>query len=157
MKRRSKKIKEKIIGHITPVGGNVFADLGFPPEQAKKMLEESHREIDAKIALKKALMTEVSNWMSENNLAQEDAAVALGISPKRVSDIVTQELSQFTVDALVSMLIRAGKKVSMSASSFGPATPNKTTIKAMREARLLVLKRFDSADALIAHLDSGQE
>lgn len=78
------------------------------------MLEESHREIDAKIALKKALMTEVSSWITENKLTKEDAAVVLGISPKRVSDVVTQEFPELTVDALVSILIRAGKKVSVS-------------------------------------------
>lgn len=26
--------KQSIIKHITPAGGNVFADLGFPPEEA---------------------------------------------------------------------------------------------------------------------------
>lgn len=126
------KKKNEGISHITPVGGNVFADLGFPPDEAKKMKQDSDREIDAKIMLKKGLMTEVSNWITENKLTQEDAAVVLGISPKRVSDVVTQELSGFTVDALVSMLIRAGKKVSVSVSSF---VPNQTTIEAIREAR----------------------
>lgn len=145
------KKKKEGISHVTPVGGNVFVDLGFPPDEAKKLKQDSDREINAKIALKKELMTDVSNWIAENNLTQEDAAVVLGISCQRVSDVVTHQLSGFTVDALVSMLIRAGKKVSVSVSSF---VPNQTTIKAMREARLIVLKRFDSADALIADLNS---
>ena len=32
--------------HVTPVDGNVFADLGFTPKQAKAMLAEA----DARIA-----------------------------------------------------------------------------------------------------------
>ena len=32
--------------HVTPVGGNVFADLGFSPKQAKAMLADA----DARIA-----------------------------------------------------------------------------------------------------------
>ncbi len=30
-----------IIKHVTPVGGNVFADLGFAPEEAEKLLAEA--------------------------------------------------------------------------------------------------------------------
>lgn len=31
--------------HITPVGGNVFADLGFEPEEAASLQAESKRII----------------------------------------------------------------------------------------------------------------
>lgn len=96
------------------------------------MKQDSDREIDAKIVLKKGLMTEVSNWITENKLTQEDAAVVLGISHSRISDVVAQKSSNFTLDALVSMLIRVGKKVSVSVCSF---EPNQTIIEA-REARL---------------------
>lgn len=34
--------------HITPVGGNIFLDLGFPPEEAARLKEESDRRISAK-------------------------------------------------------------------------------------------------------------
>ena len=34
--------------HITPVGGNVFADLGFDPEDAANMQAESKRIIAEK-------------------------------------------------------------------------------------------------------------
>ncbi len=30
-----------IITHVTPVGGNVFADLGFEPEEAARLLAEA--------------------------------------------------------------------------------------------------------------------
>ena len=32
---------ESIITHVTPVGGNIFADLGFEPEEAAKLLAEA--------------------------------------------------------------------------------------------------------------------
>lgn len=44
--------------HITPVGGNVFADLGFEPAEALKA--ESQRIISEKLAIKDALMTELA-------------------------------------------------------------------------------------------------
>jgi hypothetical protein len=31
MKRKTDPIADNAVGHITPVGGNVFADLGFSP------------------------------------------------------------------------------------------------------------------------------
>lgn len=38
--------RTKVIGHVTPVGGNVFRDLGFPPHKARMMLAASNLEID---------------------------------------------------------------------------------------------------------------
>ena len=32
-----------VISHITPAGGNIFLDLGFPPEEAERLKEESDR------------------------------------------------------------------------------------------------------------------
>ena len=32
---------ESIITHVTPVGGNIFADLGFEPDEAAKLLAEA--------------------------------------------------------------------------------------------------------------------
>ena len=42
--------------HVTPAGGNVFADLGFKPEQAAALQAESKRIISEKLAIKKRLM-----------------------------------------------------------------------------------------------------
>lgn len=42
--------------HITPAGGNVFADLGFPPEQAEAMLADA----DARIAKSYKLKTDAA-------------------------------------------------------------------------------------------------
>lgn len=36
--------------HVIPVGGNVFADLGFEPEEATALKVESQRIISEKLA-----------------------------------------------------------------------------------------------------------
>ena len=41
------EIKSK---HVTPVGGNVFADLGFGPKEAAMLKTESDRIIADKLA-----------------------------------------------------------------------------------------------------------
>lgn len=44
--------EEPVISHITPSDGNIFADLGFPPEEAARLLAESDARIDAELAAK---------------------------------------------------------------------------------------------------------
>ncbi|RFP09209.1 MULTISPECIES: hypothetical protein [unclassified Duganella] len=38
--------------HITPAGGNIFADLGFPPSEAEKLHADAVLIIALKLALK---------------------------------------------------------------------------------------------------------
>lgn len=33
--------------HVTPIGGNVFLDLGFPPREAERLLSGSQMRIEA--------------------------------------------------------------------------------------------------------------
>jgi hypothetical protein len=46
--------------HVTPAGGNVFADLGFSADEARQLQAQSNAEIAQLIALKKQLMGEIS-------------------------------------------------------------------------------------------------
>lgn len=96
--------------HITPVGGNVFLDLGFPPDEAVKLKAHSDMLIKTKLALAESL----SEWISENHLKQEQAAEIFGVSRPRVSDVVNKKLSKFTVDALMEMLAKTGKGIEFS-------------------------------------------
>lgn len=48
--RRRREAKQTGTTHTTPADGNVFADLGFPPEEAAALLAESQRRIAAKAA-----------------------------------------------------------------------------------------------------------
>lgn len=38
--------------HVTPVDGNIFADLGFPPDEAAALLAESRKRIAEKLEAK---------------------------------------------------------------------------------------------------------
>ena len=50
----------------------------------------------------------------ENKLKQADVAAKLNISRPRVSDVVNQKTSKFTVDALITMLGKLGKPVTVT-------------------------------------------
>lgn len=100
--------------HITPAGGNVFADLGFEPEEATKLQANSNRIISEKLAIKNSLMTELAEWIDQKNLKQAEAAEILGVTRPRVSDVINKKAIKFTIDALVDMLARIGKQVRLS-------------------------------------------
>lgn len=97
--------------HTTKVGANIFLDLGFSAKDAAALQAKSKKIISKKLAIKESLMTELSTWIDEKNLKQQDAAIILGVSRPRVSDVVHKKTVKFTIDALVDMLARAGKKV----------------------------------------------
>lgn len=44
--------------HVTPVGGNVFTDLGFEPEEAAALHADSQRIIREKLAFRNSLLSE---------------------------------------------------------------------------------------------------
>jgi len=100
--------------HITPAGGNVYADIGFTPEEAAMLKAESSRIISEKLAIKQTLMAELADWIQTKNLKQLEAAEILGITRPRVSDMVNGKSMKFTIDALVDMLARTGKHVEVS-------------------------------------------
>lgn len=100
--------------HITPVGGNVFADLGFEPAEAAALKAESQKIITEKLAIKDSLMTELAGWIVANQLKQAEAAEILGVTRPRVSDVINKKAVKFTIDALVDMLARTGKHVRLS-------------------------------------------
>lgn len=100
--------------HVTPPGGNVFADLGFAPEEAAVLKAESQRIITEKLAIKEALMAELASWIEAKQLKQAEAAAILGVTRPRVSDVINKKTIKFTIDALVDMLARAGKRVQLS-------------------------------------------
>jgi predicted XRE-type DNA-binding protein len=102
--------------HKTPVGGNVFADLGFDAQEAILLKAESNRVISEKLAIKESLMCELAVWMNEQHLKQSDAAQILGVTRPRVSDVMNKKTVKFTIDALVDMLARTGKRVQLSVS-----------------------------------------
>ncbi|AOY97726.1 XRE family transcriptional regulator (plasmid) [Cupriavidus sp. USMAA2-4] len=102
------------IKHVTKSGANLFAELGFAPEEAKRYQVESKKRIAETLALKEQLMGELAAWIRDNHLKQEEAAAILHVTRPRVSDVVNKKAGKFTLDALVDMLTRAGKSVRMA-------------------------------------------
>ena len=92
------------IRHVTPKGGNVFADLGFGPGEA------------VKLKIKAELMIKITVWIKDNGLSQHDAAEILGIQRTRVSDLMCGKIQKFTIDALVDMLEKARQPYTIAAS-----------------------------------------
>ena len=89
------------ITHVTSKNGNVFEDLGFCPQETSKL------------KIKAQLMCQLSEWIKENELKQEDASYLLQVTRPRVSDIMRGKTGKFTIDALVDMLERTGKHVTV--------------------------------------------
>jgi len=69
-------------GHITPVGGNIFADLGFAPEEAAALQAESKRIILEK---RKAVLTQQENSTNEGD-QQRLAALSRKLAAKHLAE-----------------------------------------------------------------------
>ena len=80
----------------TKSSGNVFIDLGFPPEEA--ML----------LAMRSDLMAQLRLLIESNRWTQAKAASELGITQSRVSDLVRGKWSKFSLDMLLIFAARAG-------------------------------------------------
>jgi predicted XRE-type DNA-binding protein len=105
---------QSAVGHITPTGGNVFADLGFVKAKAKALQAQTREVIAKKLAIKTQLMDSLAQWMTQENLTQTKAASVLGVCRPRVSDVVRHQNSEFTVDALIDMVVRTGRPLRIS-------------------------------------------
>jgi predicted XRE-type DNA-binding protein len=102
--------------HITPVGGNVFADLGFEPEEAAALKAESQRIISEKLVIKDSLMTDLAGWIeakrrSSSRLKLRKSSADTSTCFRRNQQ---QEAIKISIDALVGALARTGKHVQLS-------------------------------------------
>ena len=75
-------------------------------------LEES-TEASASMQVRAALMIEVQRYVNEGGLTQIQATRRLGITQPRLNDLLRGKIDKFSVDALVNMLAKAGKRVSV--------------------------------------------
>ena len=81
---------------ITESSGNVFADLGFSPDESANLLFRS------------TLMARLTKIVIDRGLTQLDAAKLFGVTQPRVNLLLKGKIASFSVDALVNMLARAG-------------------------------------------------
>ncbi|HMN46001.1 MAG TPA: helix-turn-helix transcriptional regulator [Povalibacter sp.] len=77
-------------------GGNVFADLGFPPEEAMIL------------AMRADLMSQLRLLIEKNKWTQQQAAAELQITQSRVSDLTRSKWEKFSLDMLLILAARAG-------------------------------------------------
>ena len=89
---------------VTHGSGNVFLDLGFPPDEAANLL------------LRSTLMARITRIAREGGRTQAQAAKALGITQPRLNLLLKGRIDEFSLDALVNMLARAGYKAELKIS-----------------------------------------
>ena len=102
------------IRHVTKPGANLFLELGFAPDEAKRLHAASRKQINDTRLLKQQLMDELSAWIVQHRLKQAEAALILMVSRPRVSDVVNRKTAKFSIDTLVEMLSRVGKPVKLA-------------------------------------------
>lgn len=86
---------------IATSSGNVFADLGFPPEEV------------AVLTLRAELMVMLRKLIATRGWTQARAAEELGVTQSRVSDLVRGKHEKFSLDMLVTLATRAGRTVKL--------------------------------------------
>jgi predicted XRE-type DNA-binding protein len=84
---------------VTRSSGNVFRDLGFPPDEAEHLLVRSD------------LMIKVQKVIASRRLKQADLAKVLRVTQPRVSDLLRGRIDLFSTDALIDILACLGIRV----------------------------------------------
>jgi len=90
-------MKEK----VSKSSGNVFSDLGFDPAEA------------AILQMRSKLMNDLRSYIESNKLTQVEAAERLGIAQSRVSDLIRGKWEKFSLEMLITLESRVGRKVSL--------------------------------------------
>jgi len=90
-------MKEK----ITKSSGNVFTDLGFDDGEA------------VVLQMRSKLMNDLRDFISSSGMSQTEAAKRLGITQSRVSDLMRGKWDKFSLEMLVSLEARLGRKVTL--------------------------------------------
>ena len=82
--------------------GNIFRELGFRGAEA------------VHLRLRSELMIALVQEIASREWSQGEAARVLGVSQPRVSDLVRGRIDRFSLDALVELLARTGRRVDLS-------------------------------------------
>ena len=103
-KRKAVAVRERPFDRsrrVTAAGGNVFADIGFPPAEAENL------------KIRSDLMSALQDLITERGLTQVQASALFGVAQPRISDLSRDKIDRFTIDALINMLAHAGVRVQM--------------------------------------------
>ena len=90
--------------------GNVFEDVGFPPDVAANLL------------LRSELTVQILRIIEGNKLTQQAAAKLFGVTQPRISDLVRGRIERFSIDGLVNMLAAGGTAVELTTRQNRKAT-----------------------------------
>ena len=96
---------------MTRSTGNVFRDLGFPPDEAEHL------------RIRSDLLIQLQKIISSRRLKQTEAAKLLGVTQPRVSDLMRGRIDLFSVDTLIDMLARFGIRVRLIFKSSKRSAP----------------------------------
>jgi len=81
--------------------GNVFLDLGFPPEEA------------AILQMRTEIMADLKKYIKAKKLTQAKAAEILGVNQSRVSDLIRRKWEKFSLEMLIALATKAGMRISI--------------------------------------------
>jgi predicted XRE-type DNA-binding protein len=110
--------------------GNVFEDLGFPPEEAALLLIQSDLLIDA------------CQTIAQRGLSVREAAETLRTSQRRVRQLLRHRIEHFSIATLIQILCRLDMSVS---------------VKVARRSRRVVRDAAGSREAFLRVLAKVQD
>ena len=84
---------------------NVFEDLGFDPEEALNL------------KVRADLMLDLRAYIQEAGWTQKEAAMFLGETQPRISNLMNGEISRFSIDKLSNLLGKIGMEVKIEVVS----------------------------------------
>jgi predicted XRE-type DNA-binding protein len=86
---------------IVNSSGNVFIDLGYPPDEA------------AILQMRADLMADLRKFIKAKRLTQARAAEIFGVSQSRVSDLIRGKWERFSLEMLITLATKAGMRVTL--------------------------------------------
>lgn len=86
---------------MTESCGNVFLDLGFPPDEATIL------------ALRADLIANLRLLILDQGWTLIETAKHFDISQARASDLINGKWDKFSLDALITLAVRVGKRVEL--------------------------------------------
>ncbi len=86
---------------VTKSSGNIFLDLGFPPEEA------------AILQMRAEIMADLRKFITTKKLTQAKAAELFGVSQSRVSDLIRDKWEKFSLEMLIALATKAGMRISL--------------------------------------------
>jgi len=86
---------------VSHSSGNIFVDLGYPPDEA------------AILQMRADLMADLRKWIKAKRLTQTKAAAILGVSQSRVSDLIRGRWERFSLEMLITLATKAGMHVTL--------------------------------------------